>query len=154
MGQKIDDLNPILSKITRPVAAIKSLRFFIMFSNSNEFFSPGMTPSSPFTARLVDLKSTMKIFGITVANLETQFWAVSNHVYKHGFHFFLCKWNTDTAPGGGGKWASPNLQVWKKLVTLIYLEANTFRPEQMTHTFQMAFPDEISPLKCFYIDSN
>ena len=26
MGQKIDDLNPILSKITRLVAAIKSLR--------------------------------------------------------------------------------------------------------------------------------
>ena len=26
-GQKIDDLNPILSKITRPVTAIKSLRF-------------------------------------------------------------------------------------------------------------------------------
>ena len=24
----------------------------------------------------------------------------------------------------------------------------------MTHTFQMAFPDEISPWKCFYIDSN
>ena len=27
MGKKIDDLIPILSKITRPVAAIKSLRF-------------------------------------------------------------------------------------------------------------------------------
>ena len=34
------------------------------------------------------------------------------------------------------------------------MEANTWRPEQMTHTFQMAFPDEISPWKCFYIDSN
>ena len=27
MGKKIDDLNPILSKIIRPVAAIKFLRF-------------------------------------------------------------------------------------------------------------------------------
>ena len=27
MGKKIDDLNPILSEITRPVAANKSLRF-------------------------------------------------------------------------------------------------------------------------------
>ena len=27
MGKNIDDLNPILTKITRPVAAIKSLRF-------------------------------------------------------------------------------------------------------------------------------
>ena len=27
MGKKIDDLIPILSKITRPVAAIKSLKF-------------------------------------------------------------------------------------------------------------------------------
>ena len=30
-GQKIDDLNPILSKITRPVAAIKSLRFALLY---------------------------------------------------------------------------------------------------------------------------
>ena len=30
MDQKIDDLNPILSKITRPVAAIKSLRFALL----------------------------------------------------------------------------------------------------------------------------
>ena len=27
LGKKIDELNPILSKIIRPVAAIKSLRF-------------------------------------------------------------------------------------------------------------------------------
>ena len=32
MGKKIDDLNPILSKITRPVAAIKYLRF-VLFVN-------------------------------------------------------------------------------------------------------------------------
>ena len=75
----------------------------------------------------------MKIFNSTVVRLDTQFWAVSNYVYQHWFQF-LCKWNTvecitfiyfchrccnndsrpDTAPGGGGKWASPNLQVWKK----------------------------------------
>ena len=30
-GKKMDDLNPILSKITRPVAAIKSLRFVLFF---------------------------------------------------------------------------------------------------------------------------
>ena len=30
-GQKIDDLNPILSKITRPVAAIKALRFALLY---------------------------------------------------------------------------------------------------------------------------
>ena len=32
MGQKINDLNPILSKNTRPVAAIKSLRFALIFN--------------------------------------------------------------------------------------------------------------------------
>ena len=31
MGKKIDDLILILSKITRPVAAIKSLRFALFF---------------------------------------------------------------------------------------------------------------------------
>ena len=31
MGKKIDDLNPILSKITRPVAAIKSFRFALLY---------------------------------------------------------------------------------------------------------------------------
>ena len=31
--QKIDDLNPILRKITRPVAAIKSLRFALFLEN-------------------------------------------------------------------------------------------------------------------------
>ena len=30
MGKKIQDLIPILSKITRPVAAIKSLRFALL----------------------------------------------------------------------------------------------------------------------------
>ena len=30
MGKNIYDLNPILSKITRPVAAIKSLRFALL----------------------------------------------------------------------------------------------------------------------------
>ena len=38
MGKKIDDLNPILSKITRPVAAIKSLRF-ALFSFAKSSFS-------------------------------------------------------------------------------------------------------------------
>ena len=33
MGTKIDDLNPILSKITRPVADIKSLRFALFIVN-------------------------------------------------------------------------------------------------------------------------
>ena len=32
MCKKIDDLNPILSKIFRPVAAIKSLRFALFSS--------------------------------------------------------------------------------------------------------------------------
>ena len=32
MDQKIDDLNPILSKITRLVAAIKSLRFVLFYT--------------------------------------------------------------------------------------------------------------------------
>ena len=31
MGPKINDLNPILSKNTRPVAAIKILRFALLF---------------------------------------------------------------------------------------------------------------------------
>ena len=31
MGPKINDLNPILSKNTRPVAAIKSLRFALFY---------------------------------------------------------------------------------------------------------------------------
>ena len=35
MGKKIDDLIPILSKITRPVAAIKSLRFALLYNHSN-----------------------------------------------------------------------------------------------------------------------
>ena len=30
MGPKINDLNPIVSKITRPVAAIKSLRLVLL----------------------------------------------------------------------------------------------------------------------------
>ena len=30
MDEKLDDLNPILSKITRPVTAIKSLRFALL----------------------------------------------------------------------------------------------------------------------------
>ena len=34
MGKKIEDLNPIFSKITRPVPAIKSLRFAMFFFNS------------------------------------------------------------------------------------------------------------------------
>ena len=38
MGKKISDLIPILSKITRPVAAIKSLRFA-----SLSFFNPKKT---------------------------------------------------------------------------------------------------------------
>ena len=33
MGRKIDDLNPILSKITRPVAAINSLRFALILQD-------------------------------------------------------------------------------------------------------------------------
>ena len=35
MGKKIDNLNPILSKITRQVAAIKSLRFALFTLNWN-----------------------------------------------------------------------------------------------------------------------
>ena len=34
MGPKINDLNPILSKNTRPVAAIKSLRFVLYFNEN------------------------------------------------------------------------------------------------------------------------
>ena len=34
MGKQIDDLIPILSKITRPVAAIKSLRFALLHKPS------------------------------------------------------------------------------------------------------------------------
>ena len=33
-SQKIDYFNPILNKITRPVAAIKSLRFALFFQNA------------------------------------------------------------------------------------------------------------------------
>ena len=86
---------------------------------------------------------------------------------------FVCKWNTfewitliyichrccnndsrpDTAPGGGGKWASPNLQVWKKLATSIWkqtlLGMNKWPTCSRWH-FQMKFPQ----WKCFYIDSN
>ena len=35
IGKKIDDLNPILSKITMPVAAIKSRRFALL---NNEYW--------------------------------------------------------------------------------------------------------------------
>ena len=34
MGKKIDDLIPVLSKITRPVAAMKSLRFALFVKRS------------------------------------------------------------------------------------------------------------------------
>ena len=37
MGKKIDDLIPILSKITRPVAAIKSLTFAFVFFQEDAF---------------------------------------------------------------------------------------------------------------------
>ena len=106
----------------------------------------------------------MKIFNSTVVSLDTQFWAVSNYVYHYWFHF-LCKWNTvecitfiyfchrccnndsrpDTAPGGGGKWASPNLQVWKKLVASIWKLTHRGRNKWPTLSrlhFQMKFPHE------------
>ena len=37
MGPKINDLNPILSKNIRPVAAIKSLRFALLLENLSHF---------------------------------------------------------------------------------------------------------------------
>ena len=37
MGKEIDNLNPILSKITRPVAAIKSVRFAFLLSHVDKY---------------------------------------------------------------------------------------------------------------------
>ena len=114
----------------------------------------------------------MKLFSSTVVSLDTQFGAVFNGAYKHRFHI-VCKWNTvecitliyichrccnndsrpDTAPGGGGKWASPNLQVWKKPVTSIWKPTHLGMNKWLTLSrwhFQMKFPQ----CKCFYIGSN
>ena len=44
MDQKIDDLNPILSKITRLVGAIKSLRFALLAVENPVPVSPMMIP--------------------------------------------------------------------------------------------------------------
>ena len=40
MDRKIDDFNPILSKITRLVAAIKSPRFALLFQVCSEYKQP------------------------------------------------------------------------------------------------------------------
>ena len=48
MGKEMDDLSPILSKITRPVAAIKSLRFALFLAATKqlyEWFSLSVRPS-------------------------------------------------------------------------------------------------------------
>ena len=146
-----------------------------MFSYSNAFFSlfPQAWPHLPCSQRdWWILNSAMKICSSMVVSLDTQFWAVSNYVYKHGFIYFFCKWNTvecitliyiyprycnasrpDMALGGGGKQTSLNLLVWKKLVTLIWKQTHLGQnkwPTRSRRPFQMQF----SQWKCFYIDSN
>ena len=166
-GRKIDYLNQILSKITRLLADVKSLRFdlfllyfhiimhsFLYFLRHDTIF-PAHSPTGGLEFSNENIQQHCGKSGHPV---------FSNYVYQHWFHF-LCKWNTvecitfiyfchrccnndsrpDTAPGGGRKWASPNLQVWNKLVAsiwkLTHRGLNKWPTLSRWH-FQMKFPHE------------
>ena len=138
---------------------------FVMFSHFKVFYSLFPQAWPHFPCSQPDwwiLNSAMKLFSSTVVSLDTQFVAVFNCVYQHRFHIprklntvecmtliYICHRccnndsRPDTAPGGGGKWASSNLQVWNKLVTsilkLAHLGLNKWPTLSRWH-FQMKCP--------------